>query len=122
MTAAASGGSSADEAALRSRLETHLQLADWDLLWAQHGAAAFDQYAEVHELLTTADFGAPLIADIFSPSLPTVLPAFLPNPLETVPSARYIEVSFEVTKYGENRRVEIVGETRDDEPHQGQPL
>ena len=100
-------GSSAGEAALRSRLEAYLQLADWDLLHSQNGAA-FDQYAQVHELLTTSDFAAPLIADIFLPPIPTVLPAFLPNPLETAPSARYIEVSFEVTRYGESRRVKIL--------------
>ena len=105
-------GSSADEAALRSRLETYLRLADWDLLYSQNGAA-FAQYEQVHALLTTAEFGGPLIADIFSPPIPTVLPTFLPNPLETQPSARYIEVSFEVTKYGESRRVEIVGAAPD---------
>jgi hypothetical protein len=105
-------GSSAGEAALRSRLEAYLRLADWELLYSQNGAA-FDQYAQVHELLTTADFGEPLIADIFSPPIPTVLPTFLPNPLETTPSARYIEASFEVTKYGESRRVEIVGAAPD---------
>ena len=38
-----------------------------------------------------------------------MLPTFLPNPLQTEPSARYIEVSFEITKYGESRRVEILG-------------
>jgi hypothetical protein len=101
-------GSSADQAALRSRLEAYLRLADWDLLYAKNGAA-FDQYAQVHELLTTTDFAAPLIAEIFAPPIPTVLPTFLPNPLETAPSARFIEASFEVTKYGESRRVEIVG-------------
>jgi hypothetical protein len=101
-------GSSADEAALRSRLEAYLRLADWDLLYAQNGAA-FEQYAEVYELLATSDFAAKLIPEIFAPPIPTVLPTFVPNPLETAPSARYIEASFEVTKYGESRRVEIVG-------------
>jgi hypothetical protein len=101
-------GSSADEATLRSRLEKYLQLADWDLLYSQNGPA-LDQYAQVHELLTASDFAAPLIAEIFAPPIPTVLPTFLPNPLETAPSARYIEVSFEITKYGESRGVEIVG-------------
>ena len=103
-------GSSVDEAALRTRLEAYLRLADWDLLYAENGAA-FDQYAQVHELLTTTKFAAQLIAEIFSPPIPTVLPTFLPNPLATAPSARYIEASFEVTKYGESRRVEIVGAT-----------
>lgn len=103
-------GSSVDEATLRSRLETYLRLADWELLYAQNGEA-LEQYARVHELLATSDFAARLIADVFSPPIPTVLPTFMPNPLSTEPSARYIEVSFEVTKYGESRNVEIVGAT-----------
>jgi hypothetical protein len=105
-------GPSVDEATVRSRLETYLQAADWDLLHGENGAAS-GQYEQVHELLTTADFGERLIEDIFSPPLPTVLPAFRRNPLETAPSDRYIEVSFEVTMYGESRRVEIVGATPD---------
>ena len=103
-------GSSVDEATLRSRLETYLRLADWELLYAQNGAA-LEQYARVHELLATSDFAARLIGDVFSPPIPTVLPTFMPNPLSTEPSARYIEASFEVTKYGESRNVEIVGAT-----------
>ena len=67
----------------------------------------------MHDLLAANDFAAPLIAEIFSPPTPTVLPAFLPNPLETMPSARYIEVSFEITKFGESRRVEILGAAPD---------
>ena len=101
-------GSSADAAALRGRLEAYLRLADWELLYSQNGRA-LDAYARVHELVTANDFAAPLLAEIFAPPIPTVLPTFLPNPLETQPSARYIEVSFEVTKYGESRRVEILG-------------
>ena len=118
-------GSSVEEAALRSRVEAYLRLADWNLLYAQNGAA-LEQYAEVYEVLAKTDFAPRLIAEVFAPAIPTVLPTFLPNPLETELSARYIEASFEVTKYGESRRVEIVGATRgvsaaakDD---QGQPL
>ena len=101
-------GASADAAALRGRLAAYLRLADWELLYSQNGRA-LDQYARVYELVTTNDFAEPLLAEIFAPPIPTVLPTFLPNPLETQPSARYIEVSFEVTKYGESRRVEILG-------------
>lgn len=86
-------GSSAGEAALRSRLEAYLQLADWDLLYSENGVA-LDQYERVHELLATTDFGEPLIAEIFAPPLPIVLPTFLPNPLQTPVSAHYIDVSF----------------------------
>ena len=50
-----------------------------------------------------------LIAEIFAPPVPIALPAFLPNPLATPTSARYIDVAFEVTKYGVSRRIEILG-------------
>jgi hypothetical protein len=39
------------------------------------------------------------------------LPTFKPNPLDTPLTARYIDVGFEVTRYGESRRIEIVGAT-----------
>jgi hypothetical protein len=100
-------GASADEAALQSRLEAYLRLADWDLLYSQN-AAALDQYARVHELLTTTDIAKPLIAGIFAPPIPIVLPTFVPNPLKTQESDRFIDVAFEVTRFGESRRVEIV--------------
>jgi tetratricopeptide (TPR) repeat protein len=98
----------ADGPAWRSRSEAYLQLADWDLLHSENGAA-LDEYAQVHELLETSGDAEPLIAEIFAPPIPTVLPAFLPNPLQTPVAAHYIDVSFEVTKYGEGRRVEILG-------------
>jgi hypothetical protein len=101
------GDSSAVGPALISRLQPYLQLADWDLLYSQNGAA-LDQYVRVHELLKTTGAGEPLIAEIFAPKIPIVLPTFLPNPLETAESAEYIDVSFEITKFGESRRIEIV--------------
>jgi hypothetical protein len=105
-------GSSAEEAALRSRLDAYLQLADWDLLYSVNGEA-LDQYEEVHALLMTTGFAEPLIAEIFAPPMPIVLPTFLPNPLATPASAHYIDVGFEVTRYGEGRRVEILGASPD---------
>jgi hypothetical protein len=103
-------GDSADEASLRGRLEAYVQIADWDLLYSQNGAA-FDQYVRVHELLKTTGVGEPLIAEIFAPPIPVVLPTFQPNPLETPESTRYIDVSLEITKFGESRRIEIAGAT-----------
>ena len=101
-------GDPAGEAALRNRLKAYLQLADWDLLYSQNGSA-FDQYTRVHELLETTPFAERLIAELFAPPVPIILPTFLPNPLETPASDRYIDVAFEITKYGESRRVEIAG-------------
>ena len=100
----------ADGPAWRSRLEAYLQLADWDLVYSANGAA-LDEYAQVHEMLEATDLAEPLIAEIFAPPIPIVLPTFQPNPLQTPISARYLDVGFEITKYGESRRVEILGST-----------
>jgi len=70
---------------------------------------ALGEYEQVHEMLAATEGAEPLIAEIFAPSLPLVLPTFLPNPLETPTSAHYIDVTFEITKYGESRRIEIIG-------------
>ncbi len=101
---------SSDPNAWRRRLEAHLQLADWDLLYSVNGVALED-YASVHELLAKTAIAEPLIATIFAPPIPIVLPTFLPNPLETQVSATYVDVAFEITKYGEGRRIEILGAT-----------
>jgi hypothetical protein len=105
-------GDSADEATLRNRLQAYIESADWDLLYSENGAA-LDQYERVHALLKTARGGERLIEELFAPPIPRVLPAFQPNPLETSESARYIDVTFEVTRFGESRRVEIAGATPD---------
>ena len=93
---------------LQSRLEAHLQLADWDLLYSRNGLA-LEQYARVLAQIETTVVAAPLIAEIFAPAVPIVLPTFLANPLQTPSSVRYIDVAFEITLFGESRRVEILG-------------
>ena len=93
---------------LQSRLEAHLQLADWDLLYSRNGLA-LEQYARVLAQIETTVVAAPLIAEIFAPAVPIVLPTFLANPLQTPSSGRYIDVAFEITRFGESRRVEILG-------------
>jgi len=100
----------ADGSARRSQLEAYVQLADWDLVHSENDAA-LDEYAQVYEMLEASDLAEPLIAEIFAPRIPIVLPAFLANPLETSTSARYIDVAFEVTKYGQSRRIRILGTT-----------
>jgi hypothetical protein len=55
-----------------------------------------------------------LIDEVFSPSMPVVLPAFMPNPLastETPGSSGYIDIAFEITKYGEGEAIEILDAT-----------
>jgi hypothetical protein len=110
--AAAYGDSTSDGPELQHRLEPYLQLADWDLLYSNNGAA-FDQYTKLRQLIGSTRNAAPLLAAIFAPPMPIVLPAFLPNPLDTQESATYIDVTFEITKYGEARRIEVRGASPD---------
>jgi hypothetical protein len=64
--------------------------------------------------------GAPMVSvaqesidRLFSPDIPVVLPAFLPNPLITsdVASTGHIDVAFEVDKYGRSHRFQILDTT-----------
>ena len=97
----------ADGPAWRSQLEAYLQLADWDLVHSANGIA-LGEYEQVHKMLAATEGAEPLIAEMFAPSIPVVLPTFRPNPLKTQTSTRHIDVTFEITKYGESRRIEIV--------------
>jgi hypothetical protein len=48
--------------------------------------------------------------------MPVVLPAFLPNPLvsrRTSESTGFIDVAFEVTRYGKSKKIEILDTTTD---------
>src|SRR5687767_6060630 len=51
------------------------------------------------------------VEQLFGPPTPVVLPAFQPNPLArdaTRAETGYIDVEFEITKYGRSRAVEIL--------------
>jgi hypothetical protein len=99
-----------DSEAWGKQLQAYLELADWDLLYARNGAA-LDEYALVYENLKTNGVAEAVIAGVFAPQVPIVLPTFRPNPLQTAIGNRYIDVTFEITKFGEPRRIEIVGAT-----------
>jgi hypothetical protein len=109
---AAYGDSSTEGPALRRRLEPYVHLADWDLLYSADGPA-LEAYVRLYELIRTTRSAERLTAWMFTPEVPIVLPTFLPNPLATQSSARYIDVAFEITRYGESRRIDIVGATPD---------
>ena len=54
------------------------------------------------------------IDEFFSPKTPVVLPTFEPNPLAsnvTQASTGYIDVAFEISRYGDGRRVRILDAT-----------
>lgn len=99
-------------------VETLVEIADWDLLYA-HGVIgdeqALEEYTRVYELL--AEQGAPeSIGRIFSPEIPVLLPAFAQNPLAPTREQRgggYVDVSFEIDRYGKSHHVRILGATTD---------
>jgi hypothetical protein len=97
-----------DSEAWGKQLQAYLELADWDLLYERNDAARAE-YALVHENLKTNGVAEAVIAGVFAPEVPIVLPTFRPNPLQTAIGNRYIDVTFEITKFGEPRRIEIVG-------------
>jgi len=103
--AAASSGSSLLQA------DAMVQMADWDLLYS-HNAEAVEGYARAQAMLEQDDAAAASIDELFAPPIPVVLPAFQPNPLarDETRAAGYIDVAFEITKYGQSRGVEIVEE------------
>jgi hypothetical protein len=96
-----------------SRIDSLIQMTDWDLLYGGNGYA-LDTYKQAYDLLKEKGIDEASIEQIFSPPTPVVLPTFLPNPLaasQTEESAGYIDVAFNITKYGRGRQVEILDTT-----------
>jgi hypothetical protein len=95
-------------------------MADWELLHANHGHAV-DVYGLVRAGLQRAGIAIASIDRLFLPEIPVVLPAFQPNPLAPVPDKAakgYIDVAFEISKYGRGRAVQLVGEESTSEDEQ----
>jgi hypothetical protein len=97
-------------------VETLVEIADWDLLYANGVIAdenALAEYTRVYQLLVGQ--GAQESIDrIFSPEVPVVVPGFAPNPLLSGREQRgneYIDVSFEIDKHGRSHHVRILGTT-----------
>jgi hypothetical protein len=95
----------AKSAPLREQVEAFIRIADWE-----GREQALERYERALKMLQ--DAGAEtLIDELFAPKIPIVLPTFLPNPLvahETQASGKYIDVGFEISRYGEARRVQIL--------------
>jgi hypothetical protein len=106
-------------APLPVQMNALLQMADWDLLYARgrkEQEAAFQAYEALYERLEQEDLEQSFIDEIFSPRVPVVLPAFSPSRLvssETPDSLGYIDVAFEITKYGEGESIEFLDMSRD---------
>jgi tetratricopeptide (TPR) repeat protein len=100
---------------LAAQMTAWVQVVDWDLLYAggrQEKAAAFQAYETLYAQLEQKDLEQTFIDEIFSPSVPVVLPAFSPVPLGLSttpgPSGAYLDVAFEITKHGEGKAIEIL--------------
>lgn len=107
------------EAASKSPLElveALVRIADWDLVNSKH-ALALEGYALAYEMLKASEYGQSAIDRFFSPGTPVVLPTIVPNRLARSPnrgpSSSYIDVAFDITKYGSSRRVRVQGVTAD---------
>jgi hypothetical protein len=99
---------------LPDQMNALVNMADWDLRFAggrQQNEAAFQAYEALFERLQQEGLEQSFIDEVFSPSVPVVVPAFSPNRLvssEAPDSSGYIDVAFEITKYGEGKAIEIL--------------
>jgi hypothetical protein len=100
-----------------NRVDALVQMADWDLLFSESGSgnqSALETYRQAYRELRAKGVAQESIEQLLSPKIPVVLPAFLPNPLasdDTQPSADYVDVSFEITKFGASRKIEVLEAT-----------
>jgi hypothetical protein len=102
--------STASSSPTLERVDALVQIADWELLHSRNGQA-LAEYESARELLERAAVPREDIESLFAPPTPVVLPAFRPNPLapqQARPAAGHIDVTFQITKYGRGRAVEIV--------------
>ena len=106
-----------------NQIDALIQYADWNLMFGAPRPTyagrdvrdALDLYKNVYQQLENEGVDQALIEQIFSPERPVVLPAFMPDPLAspgTPLSTRFIDVAFDVTRFGEAKRVEILDTTR----------
>ena len=96
-----------------TRVKGVVQIADWDLLYSHNGMAV-ELYTELHDELESKGVEPEVINELFAPAIPVVLPTFLPNPLispQTESSTGFVDVAFEITKYGRGQSVEILDTT-----------
>jgi hypothetical protein len=104
-----SGASAAD------RSSAFAALADWHLTsvpadrrhFERSTDTALEIYARAYEELEQDDDAR---VAMFSPQVPVTLPTYEPNPFAhsaADASSRYVDVAFDVTKYGRGERIEI---------------
>ena len=109
-----------NSAAWDARVATLIGLADWDLVFLSAKGTlvldgVLDMYKQSSVLLANKGVTADSIEALFSPKIPIAIPTFLPNPLaseQTSATTGYIDVAFDITKYGRSRHVKVIGKTK----------
>jgi len=87
-----------------------IELADWSLLFSRNGTAV-KRYAQVYSILVDQRVSESSMQELFPTNTPVFLPTFAPSPLEGVVvagSSDYVDVDFEIGKYGQPRKINIV--------------
>src|SRR5690606_18347309 len=107
-----------NSAPLVEQTDALVQIADWNLVFAQGDRkpteSALEEYERAYDELAGEGVAQQSIDEIFAPEVPVVLPAFLPNPLaseETPETSGFIDVEFDITKGGESDEIEILDTT-----------
>jgi hypothetical protein len=103
------------DASAADRANALVELADWHLLSAPADRRHFEASTETALEIYERAYGALQRDDdartsMFSPELPVTLPAYEPNPFASAASgksSRYIDVAFDITKYGIGERIEV---------------
>ena len=104
----------ATAAPLQKKIDALVRIADWDLLYS-YNSNALEDYERAYEMLEQAGAQAS-IDELFSPKTPVVLPTVVSNPLasdQAQTSSAYIDVAFDVSRYGESRKIRILDTTTD---------
>lgn len=88
-----------------------VELGDWHLLFS-FNRTALETYQDAHDLLVGEGAPAEAVTHLFAPEVPAILPAFATDALAFDPARQYrghIDVSIETGRYGESKRVDIIG-------------
>jgi tetratricopeptide (TPR) repeat protein len=100
------------------RADALIAMADWDLVFARGNRdlikLAHERYEAAYARLEGAEGERQLIAQMFAPEIPVVIPAFLPNPLvteETPQSREFIDVAFDIDEEGRSDHIDILDTT-----------
>jgi hypothetical protein len=89
-----------------------IALADWYLVFAGSSRLAFDTYRMARDLLVKSNVSRETINQLLSPELPPAVPVLPESIIGTIHNQAlhgYIDAVIEITRFGEVKRVEILG-------------